>query len=105
MGHPIPSYSGGIGHPVESRPRIDAGLVAEALDLTPAESRLATMVAVGQTVRDIAEMTGRTEATVRRHLKEIFRKQGISRQADLARLVLSLDGFPRSRRYWKHKLP
>ena len=67
--------------------------------------RLATMVAVGRTVRDIAEMTGRTEATVRRHLKEIFRKQGISRQADLARLVLSLDGFPRSRRYWKHKLP
>ena len=81
----------------ESQPRIDAGLVAKALGLTPAESRLATMVTVGRTVRDIAAMTGRTEATVRRHLKEIFRKQGISRQADLVRMVLSLDGLPGSR--------
>ena len=78
----------------ESQPRIDAELVAKALDLTPAESRLATMVAVGRTVPEIAAMTGRTEATVRRHLEHIFRKQGISRQADLVRLVLSLDAFP-----------
>ena len=82
----------------ESRPRIDAGLVAKALDLTTAESRLATMVAAGGTVRDIAAATGRTEGTIRWHLKRIFRKQGISRQADLVRRVLSLDGFPRSRR-------
>ena len=77
-----------------SRPRIDAGLVAEALNLTPAESRLATMVATGRTVRDIAAITGRTEGTVRWHLKKIFCKQGISRQADLVRRVLSLEGFP-----------
>ena len=80
----------------ESRPRIDAGLVAKALKLTPTESRVATMVAAGRTVRDIAAMTGRTEDTVRWHLKMIFRKQGISRQADLVRRVLSLEGFPRS---------
>ncbi|MXW08477.1 MAG: helix-turn-helix transcriptional regulator [Gammaproteobacteria bacterium] len=80
-----------------SRPRIDAGLVAEVLNLTPAESRLATMLAAGRTVREIAA-TGRTEGTVRWHLKRIFRKQGISRQADLVRRVLSLEGFPRSRR-------
>ena len=77
-----------------SRPRIDAGLVAEALNLTPAEGRVATMVGAGRTVRDIAAMTGRTEDTVRWHLKKIFRKQGISRQADLVRRVLSLEGFP-----------
>ena len=80
-----------------SRPRIDSGLVAEALDLSPAESRLATMLAAGRTVREIAAATGRTEGTVRWHLKRIFRKQGISRQAELVRRVLSLDGFPRSR--------
>ena len=78
----------------ECRPRINAGLVAQALDLTPAESRVAAMVAAGRPVQDIATMTGRTEGTVRWHLKKIFRKQGISRQADLVRLVLSLDGFP-----------
>ena len=81
----------------ESRPRIQVGLVAEALNLTPAESRLATMVAAGRTVREVAEMTGRTEGTVRWHLKQIFRKQGISRQTDLVRRVLSLEGFPQPR--------
>ena len=80
------------------RPRMDAGLVAEALNLTPAESRLAIMVAAGRTVREIAAISGRTEGTVRWHLKQIFRKQGISRQEDLVRRVLSLEGFPGSLR-------
>lgn len=82
-----------------SRPRIEAGIVEEALDLTPAESRLAVMVAAGRTVRDIGAMTGRTEGTVRWHLKRIFSKQGISRQADLVRRVLALNGFPGSRSF------
>ena len=77
-----------------SRPRIDAGLVGEALNLTPAESRLAALVAAGRSVREIAAITGRTEGTVRWHLKKIFRKLGISRQAELVRRVLSLEGFP-----------
>lgn len=78
----------------DSRPRIDARLVQAALDLTPAESRLAVMVAAGQHARDIAECTGRSEGTVRWHMQNIFRKQGISSQADLVRRVLSLEGFP-----------
>ena len=82
----------------ESRPRIEAGLVAKALDLTTSESRLAAMMAVGRSVRDIAAATGRTEGTIRWHLKRIFRKQGISRQADLVQRVLSLESLPRSRR-------
>ena len=77
----------------ESPPRIDARLVQAALDLTPAESRLAIMVAAGQHTRDIAATTGRSEDTVRWHLQNVFRKQGISRQADLVRRVLSLEGF------------
>lgn len=78
--------------------RIDPGIVAASLGLTPAESRLAVMVAAGHGVRAIAAKTGRTEGTVRWHLKQIFRKQGISRQADLVRRVLALDGFSKSRR-------
>ena len=81
----------------ESRPRIDVGLVQAALDLTPAESQLAAMVAAGHRVREIAARTGRSEGTVRWHLNKIFRKQGISGQADLMRRVLSLDGIPRYR--------
>ena len=81
----------------ERRPSIDVGLVQTALGLTPAESQLATLVAHGQRVRDIAALTGRSEGTIRWHLSKIFRKQGISGQADLVRRVLSLDGFPRYR--------
>ena len=81
----------------ERPPSIDVGLVQAALGLTPAESQLATLVAQGQRVRDIAELTGRSEGTVRWHLNKIFRKQGISGQADLVRRVLALDGFPQYR--------
>lgn len=73
--------------------RMDPGRVAAILGLTPAEGRLAVALATGRTLRDIARATGRTDETVRWHLKQIFRKQGISRQVDLARRVLSLDGF------------
>ena len=78
----------------ERRPRIDPDHVASALDLTPAESRLAVMLATGRSLREIAEATSRTEGTVRWHLKQIFRKRGFSRQADLVRCVLSFDGLP-----------
>ena len=70
--------------------RIDPGLVAETLGLSPAESQVAVWVAEGRTVREIAAATGRTDATVRYHLHQISQKQGVSRQADLVRLVLSL---------------
>lgn len=81
----------------ERPPSIDVGLVQVALGLTPAESQLAILVAHGQRVRDIAGLTGRSEGTIRWHLNKIFRKQGISGQADLVRRVLALDGFPRYR--------
>ena len=81
-----------------ARPRVDPDLAAAVLGLTPTESRLAVMVASGHSVRSIATLTGRTEGTVRWHLKQIFRKQRISRQSDLVRRVLSLDGFPGSER-------
>lgn len=72
---------------------VDPAGVAAILELTLAESRLAVALAAGQTVGDIAAATGRAEETVRWHLKQIYRKLGISRQVDLVRRVLSLDGF------------
>ena len=41
-------------------------------------------------MREIAETTGRKESTVHWHLKQIYDKQGLSRQADLVRLGLSV---------------
>ena len=71
-------------------PRLDSALVARTLRLTPAESQVAAWLADGKTVRDIALATGRRESTIRSHVKHMFAKHGLSRQADLVRLVLSL---------------
>ena len=71
----------------------DPLLVGAALGLTPAESRLAVWLAEGKTVHDIARATERKESSVYWLLRQIYRKRGISRQADLVRLVLSVDDF------------
>ena len=76
------------------RAPIDPALVAATLDLTPKESRVAVQLAEGMTVRDIAQATGRTENTIRWHMKNIFAKQGIGRQFELVQLVQSLAGLP-----------
>ena len=70
--------------------RVDPELVATTLGLTPGESQVAVWLAEGKNVRDMAEATGHTEGAIYWHLKEIYRKQSISRQVDLVRLVLSL---------------
>ena len=80
------------------QPRIDADLVAEALDLTVSESRVAVSLAEGKTVQDIVAETRRQESTVRTLIRRIYDKHGITRQADLVRLVLSLAEVSRPRR-------
>ena len=71
---------------------IDPALVQDALGLTPAESRVAVLLAEGMSVHRIAAVTRRSERTVRWHIEQIFDKRGISRQLELVRQVLSLAG-------------
>ncbi len=81
-------------------PRLDPALVAAGLGLTPMESRVAVLLTEGKSLREVAAATGRKETTIRWHLRQIFAKRGIARQAELVRLVLSLAGAahgPRSR--------
>ena len=75
---------------------IDSDIVAATLGLTPSESRVAALLAEGRSVRDIASATGRRESSIRWHIKQIYRKLGISRQAELVRLVLSITEFSAS---------
>ena len=82
----------------QSRSQIDPGLVASALGLTPGESRVVASLTEGRSIRDIAAATNRQENTVYKHLKQVYRKLGISRQTDLVRLVLRLAAFSRWRR-------
>ncbi|MCY4514647.1 MAG: helix-turn-helix transcriptional regulator, partial [Candidatus Tectomicrobia bacterium] len=102
--NPVPSDHGadGIG-PIAalvlisepgSLPHIDPDLVAAALDLTPAESRVAVMLAEGRAVREIAAYAGCQVNTIQFHIKQIHHKLGISVRGELVRLVLSLAGSP-----------
>ena len=77
--------------------RIDPAVAEAALGLTGMESRVAVLLAEGMSVREIAAATGRGESTIRSHVKHMFAKHGLSRQADLVRLVLSLAGAPEPR--------
>ena len=80
------------------RPRFDPALVAAGLGLTPMESRVAVLLAEGKSLREVAAATGRKATTIRWHLRQIFAKHGIARQAELVRLVLSLAGAAHVRR-------
>ena len=70
--------------------RIDPDLVGAALGLTPAESRIAVRLAGGESVQQIMAATGRSEHTIRWHMRQIFQKHRLTRQGELIRLVLSL---------------
>ena len=78
-----------------SRPRIDPCRVAATLGLTPSEARVSALLAEGQTVREIAAASGYRESYVRWLLKQVYKKQGVSGQVALVRLVLAAHALPR----------
>ena len=79
------------------RPRLDAELVADVLGLSAAESQVAVMLCEGMNTPDIAMTTGRQPSTVNTLIQRAYRKLGITRQAELVRLVLSLEEASRFR--------
>ena len=62
-------------------------LLQALFDLTPAEARVASLVVAGRTIDAIAGTAGSSENTVRTHLKSIFMKTGVQRQAELVSLL------------------
>ncbi|MBB6122312.1 helix-turn-helix transcriptional regulator [Sphingobium subterraneum] len=74
-------------------------------DLTPAEARLARLIARGQTVSEVATRAGIQENTVRAHLKAIYAKTGFSRQTDLALALVSLAAGTRQDNVRETSLP
>ena len=77
------------------RPRIDPVRVAAAFGLTASEGRAAALLAEGRSVLEIAALTGWKASYVRRLLKRIYKKQGVSGQVSLVPRVLALDALPR----------
>lgn len=80
------------------RARVDPRVVETTLGLTPAESRVALLLAQGSSIQDIAIGTGRSSGTIRWHIKQIFSKVNVSRQLELVQMVQSLADFPGNRR-------
>lgn len=63
--------------------------LARLWGLTPAEEAVALEIVQGYSLREIAEKSGRSIETVRKHLKAVQAKSGCSRQPDLIHLVLT----------------
>lgn len=70
-------------------PRLSCDRVAAMHGLTPAESRLASMLAEGISLEQVAEVLSVSIQTVRSQLKSIFAKTGVTRQGALIALLLA----------------
>ncbi|GAB3277785.1 helix-turn-helix transcriptional regulator [Parahaliea aestuarii] len=62
--------------------------LGELFGLTPAEANLAILLSRGLSLAEVSESQNVSQHTARAQLKSIFAKTGVSRQAELVRLVL-----------------
>lgn len=67
---------------------ISRSALSRIMPLTPAESEITAQLAEGRGIGEISKAIGVAEGTIRVHLRNIFAKLGLKRQADLVRLVL-----------------
>jgi DNA-binding CsgD family transcriptional regulator len=66
-----------------------AELIAQSFGLTPAEARVAALLARGSGIPAVAEVLGVSTNTVRTHAARVFEKTGTERQAELVAVLLS----------------
>lgn len=64
------------------------GTLRELFGLTPAEANLAVLLSRGLRLAEVSEAQNVSPHTARAQLKSVFAKTGVSRQAELVRLVL-----------------
>lgn len=62
-------------------------LLSDLFGLTGAEAVVASVLAQGMSIQQTAEKLDLSEGTIRSHLKHIFPKTGVNRQADLMRVL------------------
>jgi DNA-binding CsgD family transcriptional regulator len=67
--------------------RVQSEVLQHLWGLTPAEASIASRIAIGQSVSDIAETLTLGEGTVRWHVKNVLSKTQTARQADLVRVI------------------
>ena len=74
----------------DRRTELDMAALRDLYQITPAEAGLAEALCRGLTIAQAAVERGTSEATARTQLGELFRKTGTRRQADLIRVLMSL---------------
>jgi DNA-binding CsgD family transcriptional regulator len=72
----------------EELPALHEPALCDLYGLTAAEARVASQLARGQTIEEIAATLGVSRATVRSQLQQVLAKTGTHRQADLVRVLL-----------------
>lgn len=86
-----------VFHDPQVQKPIDPAIVAEMFGLSPAESKVAAILAMGRGPDEIAVAGGISVATVRAQIKAIFAKTGVSRQSELVALLRGMPGVSRPR--------
>ncbi len=71
-----------VAEPVRRKAAEDVVLGAE-LGLSPAEARIAALLAAGKSIHDIADQKGLSRETIRVHVKRVLSKTGCRTQAQL----------------------
>lgn len=74
----------------DGQPPLDNTTLGQLFDLTPMEAQVACLLAEGLRRNQIAERLAISGTTVAFHLRNIFAKTGVQRQAELVALVLSV---------------
>jgi DNA-binding CsgD family transcriptional regulator len=72
----------------------DAALLRGLFDLTPAEARVASGIAEGLSVNQIASRNKVASETVRAQIKAVFAKTGVNRQSQVAALLAAVPRIP-----------
>ena len=76
-----------VATPVQPHRAPGADIIEGLFDLTPAEARLAVMIAEGLNPRSASRRLGVTEGTARTTLKRVLAKTGSRRQSDLVGML------------------
>lgn len=82
-----------LATPVTAGPAPGRQLLEGLFDLTPAEAVVAQGIGLGRTLEEIAAAQGAARETVKTHLRRVFAKTGVHRQAELVHLLSGMWHF------------
>jgi DNA-binding CsgD family transcriptional regulator len=69
-------------------PLTTESILEQRFGLSPAQARTTALLMAGRSVKEIAEVLGIADNSVRQYLKRIYQRTGTQRQADLVRVAI-----------------